>query len=556
MAGPSTCDIFDLVTKLTSLEIKSKAPSASKLIQIPRGYDVAAHVEPKPLLRMKDRLEKQFGNFIVSGQTIGYGFQAEMLLIKGAIDLLDCQPSNLLGEVHPVFQRDNFDDCSDGVYDQLLPGLRLATKLISTSPLLQHWMTTLYGERKQTLDPEGVFYRERISEEVPLNPDNITKFVKASQTWSKLFHINFVPQLNDQSSNEYSPCCGYTHPIFEYNKDQSIPCNRPLEDLLSATRSRIKMHGDFYIAACKFGAMRYPNNSQKLRFNLMFAITLVHELAHAVENTFKDQRSPYEVFMGNNLESEAGMSWETSVFGGTVTSINGRMDCSMGLAVTDWPYAHAGGHTIGMAPAIISSVPMDYIAAIQQEGFWAEKVNCSTALYIPRNRSAYSLAIPYTSTIPQDLDPRENWIERKVRYLQEPHEPATKRRKLRYDGISAIEAHQFKSTTHVRRHKSREREDDDYISDDDMSYFDDEFILRNKSTSAASFWNPLACSGRLYPAPGTRGRHRRDRHGSSNRTPLEQKMRREKRLAKKARQKSMREMGLALQGLTLWVQTA
>ena len=530
MAGPSTRDIVDLATKLASTEIRSKAPLTSRFIQVPRGYEVASRIEPKLLLSLRDKWEKKFGNFVLNGKIIRYGFQAEELLFKGALDLPDSQlrqPSNLRDEVHPLFERDNFDDCPDQIYDQLLPGLRLATKFITSSPLLQHWITTLFGERKRTLDSSGAFNRERIDWDVPLSPDNIAKFVTASRTWAKLFHVTFIPQLNKHGSDDDDPCCGYTHPIVDYNKNETVPCNRPLEGLRLATRSRIKLHGDYYIAASKFAVMKYPNVAQKLRFNLMFAITIVHELAHAVENSFKDLNSPCEVYIGDNVESEAGLSWETSVFGGTVTPINGRLDCSLGLAITNWPYTHVGGHTIGMSPAIVSSVPMDFINALQQESFWEKSVECSSALHVPRDKSAHSLALPYTTTMHQDADMEEKWIECKKRHRQEPNEPPTqKRRLIQYNGSSVI----MTCLQGTDQHSQNNNIEDDSNSPDDGS------------TSLESLSREPTSLEQSYLASSAGPHTRRDRSRSSGGRSREQKKRREQRLAAKEHQNAMKRM--------------
>ena len=459
MAGLSTWDIPDLVRKLTSTELKSKALSASTLVHVPRGYELVKYLEPESLFHLSKKWETQFGTHSINGKAIRYRFAAKELLSKGAIDILDCQPSNLSGEIHPLFQRDNFDDCPDRVYDQLLPGLQLATRFITSSKLLQYWITITLGERERKRDSGCGFYRERILKHVPITPNNTADFIGASRTWSKLFHIIFVPQLSLRGV--HGPCCGITHPITDYNKMESLPYARSFEGLPpSATRSSIKLHGDFYIAASKFAVIKYPNISHKLRFNFLLAITVVHELAHALENVFKDIHCPEEVYIGNNLISEAGSSWESSVFGGTITAVNGRMDCLLGLTITDWPPTHVGGHAMGISPAILSSVPMDYIAAVQQESFWQHKVHNNNALLIPRNKSAYSLAIPFTTTMQRDeegrvddAELREGWLPYKETYLKEAQEPPTQRRKLHRDGSSAMKA-DFRGRDYVLYHKA------------------------------------------------------------------------------------------------------
>ncbi|MCJ1240606.1 hypothetical protein MMC14_008610 [Varicellaria rhodocarpa] len=553
MAGPSAWDIPDLVTKLTSTELKSKALLASTLVHVPRGYELVKYLEPELLLHLSEKLETQFGTHTINGKAIRYRFSAKELLSKGAIDIPECQPSSLSGEVHPLFQRDNFDDCPDRVYDQLIPGLQLATRFITSSELLQYWITTTLGERKRKRDSSGGFYRERIMEEVPITPKNTADFIEASRTWSKLVHVIFVPQLSVRGV--HGPCCGITHPIVDYNKMESLPYSRSFEGLPpSATRSSIKLHGDFYIAASKFAVIKHPNISHKMRFNFLLAITVVHELAHALENVFKDIHCPEEVYMGNNLVSEAGSSWENSVFGGTITAVNGRMDCLLGLTITDWPPTHVGGHAMGMSPAIVSSVPMDYVAAVQQESFWQHKVHNNGALLIPRDKSAYSLAIPFTTTMRRDeegrvrdAESREGWIQYEETYLKEAQEPPTQRRKLHRDGSSAMKA-DFRGRNHALYHKGRQGEDDSDNTDEDTSDSSDEFILGGRSAARKPIRRPLTGPGRIYLAPDAGQHVHRDRSRSSSKKSREEKMRREQRWAMKEHQKSMRELSRVFQG--------
>lgn len=142
------------------------------------------------------------------------------------------------------------------------------------------------------------------------------------------------------------------------------------------------------------------NIEQQLRFNVLFATCLVHELCHAVGrwysyqtklnswtleqaqmeqnlNTLQFQEpSTHSVICklhDDGLEEETlyldcpwrenGKSWESEVFGGTVECIGHEIDCTYGLGF--WPLPGTEEDTGKLIPQRI-----DWIQRIQLEEFW------------------------------------------------------------------------------------------------------------------------------------------------------------------------------------------
>lgn len=163
-----------------TLKIQASAILQPRMVQVSKDYKLYSEVIPSSFYRARlvtKRVEKRRrddGILPKSTQQRRHGFRPEELLWNGALDLKDCRASNLANAVHPLFRRDRFDDCPDAIYDQLVPGLQLATMFLTQPFCFQFWVTVANGERKMDADQSRRygFQRERIEKNVPLTKAN------------------------------------------------------------------------------------------------------------------------------------------------------------------------------------------------------------------------------------------------------------------------------------------------------------------------------------------------------------------------------------------------
>ena len=111
-----------------------------------------------------------------------------------------------------------------------------------------------------------------------------------------------------------------------------------------------------------------------LRLHFWIAITLCHELIHAINHATSDNREP---FYGNQNYAELGYAWENAVFGGRVLAPR-RFDGHFPFTMVKWPSLaltpddDSDETTRGYAKgsATYYYVPMDHMARIQQQETW------------------------------------------------------------------------------------------------------------------------------------------------------------------------------------------
>ena len=76
-----------------------------------------------------------------------FGFSPEEIIAGGAIGCVPCRESSLCQPLHlTVFQRANFTDITDGIYQMILPGLRLAERLILHPDTFPFWATVAFHQ--------------------------------------------------------------------------------------------------------------------------------------------------------------------------------------------------------------------------------------------------------------------------------------------------------------------------------------------------------------------------------------------------------------------------
>ncbi|KAL8799735.1 MAG: hypothetical protein Q9182_005678 [Xanthomendoza sp. 2 TL-2023] len=422
-------DIEGLISQLDQTKIENVGPSSSRTVQVPKGfrlgmaYDVSKFYEQRSDARRFDKRKRDLGVLSKHAGPQKHGFRPEELLWYGAIDLKEWQDCNLDNDIHPLLDRDQFDDTPDYIYDQLMPGLRLASLFLSHPSCMQFWVTLAKGDRRADHVMSERYHRtrHRISRNVAMSKENVKEVIRYIHDLgkAKAIHFNFAPGLAFQGSAAF----GTAHTICNFQSDGE---SRGADNVQCC---HVRLHSDFYVIAKKLSTLRYPDPAQKLRYNFILATLIVHEMAHAIELSQWRNRapSPFEPFLLHHNEAELGRQWESYVFGGQVAPINDRVDGIYGVATWNWPQPFGE-----MEPerTICYSVPMQYISKIQQKSTWKEEYklnNCQTRFHIPRDgaTSIYLNTVTTVSWTEEERAAKETLQEQQV---QDAEEPAKKKR--------------------------------------------------------------------------------------------------------------------------------
>ncbi|KAL9578263.1 MAG: hypothetical protein Q9212_005828 [Teloschistes hypoglaucus] len=431
-------DVDRLVSQLDQTKIETAAASASQIVEVGKGFplgmafDVSKFYQMRSEFRRLDKRKRDLGILPKMAGRQKHGFRPEELVWHDAIlKFEDCLGSDLDDEIHPLLQRDSFDDTPDHVYDQLVPGLRLATRFLSHPSCMQFWVTLAKGERRvdHEMSRRCGATRHRISRNAPMTKENVTEVIRYMKGlgMAKAFHFTFANGLVFQGGAAFGTAnmvCDYQS---EHNESQQSS-QRSSQKSSSVQRCNIRLHSDFYVVAKKLSTLQYPDPPQKLRFNFVLATLIVHELAHAIELSQWRNRapSPYEPFLLHHNEAELGRMWETYVFGGQVTPINDRVDGLYGVSTWTWPRSFG---ELDPERTICYALPMTYIQELQQKATWEQRTdsNDTKAFWAPRTgaTSIYMNSVTTVSWTEEERVAKEALNEQRNLEIEEP---ARKRR--------------------------------------------------------------------------------------------------------------------------------
>ena len=260
--------------------IRDVATKNPQSILVPKGYLVDNEVKPSKFYEtrgeVRDHVKKRKREGILPRQSKKqwrnerHGFRAQEVNWNGAVHLEGCKPSNLSNDIHPLFDRSNFDDTPDAIYDQLLPGLQLATMFLTQKICMQFWVTLAMGDRRDDAEmtSRNGKLSQRIDKHVELTEERARTVIEHINAIgkSKLIHFRFRHKLEGVWGTS-APICEYRGIEREYHGLKG--------DLV---RSIVRIHSDYYIIAKKLSQLKYQEISQKLRFNFLFAVLIIHEL--------------------------------------------------------------------------------------------------------------------------------------------------------------------------------------------------------------------------------------------------------------------------------------
>ncbi|KAF2093103.1 hypothetical protein NA57DRAFT_81783 [Rhizodiscina lignyota] len=448
-AAALAADMETLVEQFKNTDLSNTSLLANPLIDIPKGFAMQLQLVcfSQDYGAVIAEMHKREGAIYHMGfmkkpgtQTQRkYGFDPTEMLKKHAISFppgYGLQSPTLDNEIHPLLQLDNFHGCPSDIYDQLKPGLRLATTLLLHRSTAHFWHTIAFGER--TLDEAMTLtngYRcFRLASTLPYSSENATRFVNLLNSLVSTVHIHFSLWPLPARSGLYAGMSMIT----DYKRGDKYYNPFTMERELQR-KCRICLHTDFYTTAARLAKLRNPDRSLVLRFNFFLAITVCHELAHFVEMNGPHEGAAVqrEAYWGKKgSRPEMGSAFEEAVFGGKVHPIASRVDCAWGCTVYDNPDsivrprrdlmdhfdAEADDARKGRKRASsdanlallcdltkFSTVPMTYIARLQQRETWEagkfdeDDLDAGKALIIPRD-GAEAVSVPVFDTMVWDDD--------------------------------------------------------------------------------------------------------------------------------------------------------
>ncbi|KAL8666951.1 MAG: hypothetical protein Q9168_007376 [Polycauliona sp. 1 TL-2023] len=424
-------DIDMLIDQLELTRIETAAPSSSKIVQVPKGYDLALARDSSMFYQQRseakrfDKRKRDMGVLPKLSQPQKHGYRPEDLLWYDAITLKNCKDSDLDNEIHPLLHRDLFDDTPDHIYDQLIPGMRLASLFLSHPSCMQFWVTLAKGKRRidHVMSERYHQTRHRISRNVPMTSENVNEAIGYMKDLghAKTIHYTFADALKFEEFDAFGHTSRICTCLSDLEENHHLP-----------SRCHIRLHSDFYIIAKKLSHMVYPDPAQKLRFNLILASLLVHELAHAVEVSQWRNRAPsnFEPFVLHHNEAELGRMWETYMFGGQLAPINDRVDGIYGIGTWNWPLPFGD---LNPERTICFALPMSYVESIQQKSTWQKRYDlndsagCQTRFHVPRDgaTSIYMNSVTTVSWTEEERVAKETLHESQV---MDSEEPAKKKR--------------------------------------------------------------------------------------------------------------------------------
>ena len=275
-----------------SAVIKDVATKYPQSVIVPRGYLVETEIKPSKFFEtrndVRDHVKKRKREGVLPKQSRQqwrkerHGFRPQEVNWNGAVHLEGCKPSNLSNDIHPIFDRSNFDDTPDAIYDQLIPGLQLATMFLTQRICMQFWVTLAMGDRRD--DPETTYRNgkrsQRIDNHVELTQEKARVVIEHINAIgrSNLVHFRFKHKLSAFSNEEEPGAWGTSVPICDY-KGIEKDYHGLKDDLV---RSIIRINADYYVIAKKLSQLKYQEVSQKLRFNFLFAVLMIHELVNSL----------------------------------------------------------------------------------------------------------------------------------------------------------------------------------------------------------------------------------------------------------------------------------
>ena len=332
--------------------------------------------------------------------------------------------NNLIYPIHPVFQRDLWE-CWDLQYELITPALRLASAFLeSPASVAFHFAMinnprTRCPDRSARYEPWGVNYNQFLPTELP--DSDIRESVDSSlRRLVPLIHWRFNDRSDPDSEDmegaawtivnkELPVIKGAEEEIIDKvmidkikelaamdmpeesdDEPSDIPDdvpdyvdsdssdNEPEEAGIGSIIEVTIEHLHTFVYLQQQNQQTPLAISQMLRLQCEMAVTLCHELTHAINNAVSRDIEP---FFGGQSFAELGDSWTQEVFNGNLATIGdegGSQGVHAPLVISKWPnhrWPHEPRNSkferrLPKPKSTLYFVPMQWISAVQQQSFW------------------------------------------------------------------------------------------------------------------------------------------------------------------------------------------
>lgn len=210
--------------------------------------------------------------------------------------------------IHPIFAQSQFEHAPFVDYDVLKPGLRLASLLLDTPCLMDYWSAKVIAKPRAIINPQGKKFLSHFRKGTKCNVKEVATIRAAFLELAH--HVKFVLSEGPGGAYMTFPVTGSskTSPSFAHFKGDGFG-------------SKITLPHSHYANLRTWSRLvtndwSWEHKDWMLRSYANFATTMVHELAHAMDNA---RFGPsWHGMYGFEHQSviESGFCWTATVFGG------------------------------------------------------------------------------------------------------------------------------------------------------------------------------------------------------------------------------------------------
>ena len=261
------------------------------------------------------------------------GWTPPLLKYYGALDLpgRDCQFGDL-DDIHVLLQRGNFR-CTDFEYAVIRRALCLASAFLFEPVASAFWYSLVFAPRRSVphivKTPFGGMREDNDDpwfsfSAVPFGPNEMAQL---NMFWAQMQDA-IIFEFTDVGMLPGDPFSAITH------SERWVPKQPPGPLLDGAHRARMGISRRFIHLLGPFHAGAPPHQRcYVLREDYILAVTILHELCHAVDMVLKRSAEiESEPFFEDMREAELGFAWEQTVLNGRIEVVDGEGIASQGLA--------------------------------------------------------------------------------------------------------------------------------------------------------------------------------------------------------------------------------
>ncbi|KAF2198187.1 hypothetical protein GQ43DRAFT_422971, partial [Delitschia confertaspora ATCC 74209] len=255
---------------------------------------------------------------------------------------------NLDNPIHPIFAAQNFKDTSPELYRNLQHSLQFASMFLQTDTMLEWFIRPIFGNpmkdsstgRRYLSDP-GRFESKRAG--------LIRGVRKALRCLAHSIQFEF-------SEGATWFACTDSIPVYP---DHTDDCPMAFGHKGSI---RIRIRGQYkeYLTKKYATTAKYSDN---LRLDFHLALTLVHEIGHAVGVMRRGNLKEPCINLDDPVKAEFGQSWESFAFGGIINPFDRTASRICYLTIRPWANNKANEREY-------TAIPMSWITQWFHKSTW------------------------------------------------------------------------------------------------------------------------------------------------------------------------------------------